>query len=60
LLAELGTAVAAVRIQPVGSAVGDWRHASVADGYMIVRHPELQKTLEMAARVGRELQIYAA
>ena len=59
LLAELGPAVAAVHIQPLGSQVGDWRRAAVSDGYMIVRHPELQATLDMAARVGRELQIYA-
>jgi len=59
LLAELGPGVAAVHIQPMGSAVGDWRQATVADGYMIVRHPQLQATLDMAERVGRELQIYA-
>jgi biotin carboxylase len=59
LLRELGAAVAAVHVQPLGTPVGDWRRASVADGYMIVRHPELQTTLAMAERVGRELQIYA-
>jgi biotin carboxylase len=59
LLAELGPGVAAVHIQPMGAAVGDWRQATVADGYMIVRHPQLQATLDMAERVGRELQIYA-
>ena len=59
LLAELGPAAAVVHIQPMGSPVGDWRRAAVADGWMIVRHPELQRTLEMVDRVGRELQIYA-
>jgi formate-dependent phosphoribosylglycinamide formyltransferase (GAR transformylase) len=59
LLDELGPAVAAVHVQPLGSPVGDWRQATVADGYMIVRHPQLQATLDMAERVGRELQIYA-
>jgi biotin carboxylase len=59
LLADLGPAVAVVHIQPMGSPVGDWRRAAVADGWMIVRHPELQRTLEMVDRVGRELQIYA-
>lgn len=59
LLAELGPAVAVVHIQPMGSPVGDWRRAAVSDGWMIVRHPELQRTLDMVDRVGRELQIYA-
>ena len=59
LLAELGPAVAAVQIQPIGTPVGDWRQAAVSAGYVIVRDPDLQRTLEMAAKVGRELQIYA-
>jgi len=58
LLADLGPAVAAVNIPPMGTPRGDWRRAA-ADGYMIVRHPELQQTLEMAERVAHELQIYA-
>jgi formate-dependent phosphoribosylglycinamide formyltransferase (GAR transformylase) len=60
LLEDLGSAVAAVHVQPIGTPVGDWRRAAVADGYMIVRHPDLQATIEMAERVGRVLQIYAA
>jgi hypothetical protein len=31
----------------------------ISDGYLIVRHPELQRTLEIADRVGRELRLYA-
>lgn len=59
LLAELGPAVVAVHIQPMGAPVGDWRRAAVSDGYMIVRHSDLGSTMAMVDRVGRELQIYA-
>jgi formate-dependent phosphoribosylglycinamide formyltransferase (GAR transformylase) len=59
LLADLGPAVAEVHIEPLGSPAGDWRQAAVSAGYMVVRHPDLQRTLDIAARVARELQIYA-
>ncbi len=60
LLHELGSVVAAVHVQPIGAPVGDWRRAAVSDGYMIVRHPEFRRTLEVVERVAREFQIYAA
>lgn len=60
LLRDLGPAVAAVNIQPIGSPVGDWRRAAVSDGWVVVRHPELQTTLQMVDRVASGLQIYAA
>ena len=59
LLAELGPAVVEAHVEPLGTPVGDWRQAAVSAGYMIVRHPDLQRTFDLAARVGRELQIYA-
>jgi biotin carboxylase len=59
LLAQLGEAVAAVHIQPLGTPAGDWRRAAVSDGYMIVRDPDFHRTLEMVDLVGRELQIHA-
>ena len=48
-----------VEIQPPGTPVGDWRMSAVSDGWVIVRHPELQATFEIADRVAQELQIYA-
>jgi hypothetical protein len=60
LLAELGPSVAALHLQPTGAPVGDWRRAAVSDGWMIVRHPDLQTTFSLADRVAREFQIYAA
>jgi biotin carboxylase len=59
LVRELGPAIAEVHIQPAGTQAGDWRRAAVSDGYLIVRHPDLTRTLELVDRVGREVQIYA-
>ena len=59
LLRECGSAVAHVELKPIGSPRGDWRTTTTADGYIIVRHPELQTTFEIADRFGSELQIYA-
>jgi hypothetical protein len=59
LLRDFGPAVAAVDLLPVGAPRRDWRRSSVADGFVIVRHPDLQTTLHMADRVARELQLLA-
>jgi len=60
LLNELGSSVAAVNIRPIGTPVGDWQRAAVSDGWVVVRHPDLQRTLQMVDRVATGLQIYAA
>ena len=43
----------------MGSPRRDWQMTSLADGYLIVRHPELQETLRLADRVGRDLRLFA-
>lgn len=60
LLSELGPHVAAVELLPVGAARRDWRQTALSDGWVVVRHPELQATFHMADRVARELRIIAA
>lgn len=59
LLHDFGDAVACVDLLPVGAPRRNWKATLVSDGYLVVRHPNLQTTLEMADRVGTELQIYA-
>ena len=59
LLAEYGEHVAALDLLPVGSPRRDWRATTISDGLVIVRHPELSKTLEMAERFAAELHLYA-
>ncbi|MBT8063320.1 MAG: ATP-grasp domain-containing protein [Gammaproteobacteria bacterium] len=44
---------------PLGAPRRNWRQTLLSDGYLIVRHPELAKTLEMADAVGTDLQIDA-
>jgi len=44
---------------PVGAQRRDWRKTLVSDGFIMLRHPDLATTLEMADRVGSELHLYA-
>jgi hypothetical protein len=44
---------------PLGAPRRNWRQTLLSDGYLIVRHPELEATLEMADAVGTDLQIDA-
>jgi carbamoylphosphate synthase large subunit len=44
---------------PVGTPRRDWLKTLVSDGFIMLRHPELETTLEMADIVGSELRLYA-
>ena len=44
---------------PPGANRRDWRKTLVSDGFVMLRHPDLQETLKMADAVGSELQIFA-
>src|SRR5207248_10082367 len=59
LLAEYGEHVAALELLPVGAPRRDWRAAIISDGMVIVRHPELSKTIEMTERFAADLRLYA-
>jgi biotin carboxylase len=60
ILAELGHHVCAVDLTPVGQPRRDWRSSVIGDGFVMLRHPDLETTLEMADRVATEVQLYAA
>jgi biotin carboxylase len=60
LLAEYGEHVVAIDLLPIGAPRRDWRATLIGDGMVIVRHPELPATLEMAQRFAAELQLYAS
>jgi biotin carboxylase len=60
LLAEYGDHVVALELLPVGAPRRDWRATLIADGMVIVRHPELEQTLAMAQRFAADLRLYAA
>ena len=59
LLRELGDAVVCVDLLPVGARRRNWRATLISDGYLIVRHPDLETAMAMADKVGTDLQIYA-
>lgn len=44
---------------PPGAPRRDWRKTLVSDGFIMLRHPELDRTLEMADAVASELNLYA-
>jgi biotin carboxylase len=59
LLATYGEHVAALELLPVGAPRRDWRATLIADGMVIVRHPDLPVATEMAQRFAAELRLYA-
>jgi biotin carboxylase len=60
LLATYGEHVAALELLPVGAPRRDWRATLIADGMVIVRHPDLPFAMEMAQRFAAELRLYAS
>jgi formate-dependent phosphoribosylglycinamide formyltransferase (GAR transformylase) len=59
LLSEYGRLVVEVDLTPIGAPRRNWKQTLIGDGYIIVRHPELQPLLQMADRVAKEVQLYA-
>jgi hypothetical protein len=57
---EFGQHVVWNTLLPVGAERRDWRKTLVSDGFIMLRHPDLATTLDMADRVGSELHLYAS
>jgi hypothetical protein len=49
-----------IDLLPVGAPRRDWILTLVSDGYLTLRHPELQQAMDMADLVGTDLRLYAA
>jgi len=60
LQARFGPHIAAVELLPIGAPRRNWILTLVSDGFLVVRHPDLQTTLDMADAVGTDLHLYAA
>ena len=60
LLAAYGEHVAALELLPIGAPRRDWRATLIADGMVIIRHPDLPTALEIAQRFAAGLRLYAA
>ena len=59
LLRAFGRWVTVVDLLPVGAPRRDWKQTLLSDGHVVVRHPDLAATLEMADRIGTDLEIWA-
>lgn len=59
ILASFGEHIPALDLLPVGAHRRDWVRTLLSDGFVFVRHPDLERTCEMADRVGTDLQMYA-
>lgn len=59
LLARFGPWVADIQLLPVGASRRSWKQSLLSDGWLMVRHPNLDDALHIADRVGVELQMYA-
>jgi hypothetical protein len=60
LMQRFGDYVAHMELTPVGQPKKDWQKVVVGDGWIVARHPDLQKTLEMADAFGSELRVVAS
>ncbi len=59
LLESYGEHVAMLDLLPIGAPRRDWRATVIADGMIVVRHPELQQVIEMTERFASDLNLYA-
>ncbi len=59
LLGEYGEHVVVVDLLPIGAPRRDWRATLISDGMVIVRHPELAATVEIADAFATRLQLHA-
>src|SRR5215212_9286953 len=57
LLTKYGEHIVLIDLLPPGSPRRDWRQTLLSDGYLIIRHPDLARALEIADAVGTDLQL---
>ncbi|MDT5271250.1 MAG: hypothetical protein QOH49_3436 [Acidobacteriota bacterium] len=59
LLSKYGEHVVLIDLLALGSPRRNWQQTLLSDGYLIIRHPDLGRALEIADAVGTDLQLYA-
>ncbi len=59
LLSRYGPHVVDLDLLPIGAYRRDWKQTLRSDGNVVVRHPDLASTLEIADRFGTGLQMFA-
>lgn len=60
IMARFGEHIVHMDLLPVGAERRNWIQTLVSDGYVVVRHPDLQRCLEISDAVGTDLQLYAS
>jgi hypothetical protein len=59
LLRRYGPHIATIELTPIGEPKRDWRKVVVGDGWIVVRHPDLQATLQMSEAFVNDLTVVA-
>jgi len=59
LLQRYGEHVASIELTPIGEPRRDWRQVVVGDGWIVVRHPELDDCLRISERFVNDLTVVA-
>ena len=54
-----GESLCTVDLLPIGAPRRDWKSTLLSDGYVTIRHPDWQTTMDLADFVGTDLQMYA-
>ena len=54
-----GETIVCNNLSPIGAPRRNWKATLISDGYLIVRHPDLQTTCAIADDIGETLQLYA-
>ncbi len=57
---EFGNYLVCEDLAPIGAPRRNWKQSLVSDGYLVVRHPDLETAMHMADRVGTDLQLFAS
>jgi len=57
LLARYGEHIPAIELTPIGQPRRDWQASVVGDGWIVVRHPNLDTTIEIADKLTTDLRI---
>lgn len=60
IMARFGEHIAHVDLLPVGAERRNWIQTLVSDGYVVVRHPDLQACYDISDAIGTDLQLYAS
>lgn len=59
IMQQFGEHIVCNNLSPIGTPRRDWKATLVSDGYIILRHPDLEKTITMIDYVAKHLQLYA-